>query len=174
MVLTTGSEAAAHIPNFVIPDGALARARRSGTQPLRPRRRPLLTGTGCKTLVWYETHATMLEAIRREKQIKPWRRAWKLALIEAENPAWRDLSDPWFEAPKVCCPGPSGCKGQRRGRGCWVPDLRALASAASGMTNLWGEAIAPKLLPGVNQVRRGRHDTPFAKGFGSIDQTEWL
>ncbi|MBI1199052.1 MAG: GIY-YIG nuclease family protein [Phenylobacterium sp.] len=55
---------------------------------------------GCKTLVWYESHATMPEAIRREKLIKRWRRAWKLALIEEINPEWRDLSDPWFEAPE--------------------------------------------------------------------------
>ncbi len=54
---------------------------------------------GCKTLVWHEAHATMLEAIRREKRIKGWRRNWKLALIEAENPEWRDLSDGWFEVP---------------------------------------------------------------------------
>jgi putative endonuclease len=53
----------------------------------------------CKALVWYESHATMLEAIRREKRIKRWRRDWKLALIEAENPDWRDLSEPWFEVP---------------------------------------------------------------------------
>jgi len=55
---------------------------------------------GCKTLVWYERHATMLDAIAREKRIKRWRREWKLALIEAENPQWRDLSDEWFEAPE--------------------------------------------------------------------------
>ena len=54
---------------------------------------------GCKTLVWYEDHPSMLEAIRREKAIKRWRRAWKLALIEAENPQWRDLSAEWFEEP---------------------------------------------------------------------------
>ena len=52
---------------------------------------------GCKTLVWYETHPTMLEAIRREKLIKRWRREWKLKLIEAENPVWRDLSEGWFD-----------------------------------------------------------------------------
>jgi putative endonuclease len=46
---------------------------------------------GCKLLVWYERHALMHEAIKREKQIKRWRRAWKLELIEAANPAWRDL-----------------------------------------------------------------------------------
>jgi putative endonuclease len=54
---------------------------------------------GCKTLVWYERNRTMLEAIWREKAIKRWRREWKLALIEAENPEWRDLSDGWFELP---------------------------------------------------------------------------
>lgn len=42
-------------------------------------------------LVWYELHGEMLAAITREKQIKNWRRAWKLALIEASNPDWRDL-----------------------------------------------------------------------------------
>jgi putative endonuclease len=46
---------------------------------------------GCKTLVWYEQHSYMHEAIKREKQIKRWRRAWKLELIETLNPQWRDL-----------------------------------------------------------------------------------
>jgi len=55
---------------------------------------------GCKTLVWYEAHAAMDAAIRREKQIKRWRRDWKLQLIESENPQWRDLSEPWFETPE--------------------------------------------------------------------------
>ena len=55
---------------------------------------------GCKTLVWYGDHPMMPEAIRREMQIKRWRRAWKLALIEAENPQWRDLSQAWFELPE--------------------------------------------------------------------------
>jgi putative endonuclease len=54
---------------------------------------------GCKALVWYENHATMAEAIQREKRIKRWRREWKLALIEADNPEWRDLSEEWFEVP---------------------------------------------------------------------------
>jgi putative endonuclease len=52
---------------------------------------------GCKRLVWYEDHQNMPDAILREKRIKRWRRTWKLALIEAENPQWRDLSDGWFE-----------------------------------------------------------------------------
>ena len=51
----------------------------------------------CKTLVWYEDHPAMLDAIAREKRIKRWRREWKLHLIEAENPRWRDLSDAGFE-----------------------------------------------------------------------------
>jgi putative endonuclease len=55
---------------------------------------------GCTRLVWYETHALMAAAIGREKRIKRWRRAWKLALIEAENPEWRDLSDGWLDPPE--------------------------------------------------------------------------
>ena len=46
---------------------------------------------GCKLLVWYEFHETMPSAIGREKQIKAGSRKKKLALIEASNPAWRDL-----------------------------------------------------------------------------------
>ncbi|MGO9007558.1 MAG: GIY-YIG nuclease family protein [Beijerinckiaceae bacterium] len=43
------------------------------------------------TLVWYEAYADVNTAIAREKQIKHWNRAWKLALIERVNPNWRDL-----------------------------------------------------------------------------------
>ncbi|MEK1940718.1 MAG: GIY-YIG nuclease family protein, partial [Pseudomonas sp.] len=43
------------------------------------------------TLVYYEVHEDMLGAIAREKQIKQWRRRWKLNLIEARNPHWVDL-----------------------------------------------------------------------------------
>ena len=46
---------------------------------------------GVHRLVWYESHETMESAITREKNIKSWKRAWKLALIEKDNPAWRDL-----------------------------------------------------------------------------------
>ena len=46
---------------------------------------------GCKLLVWYELHSTMEYAIAREKQVKAGSRKKKLALIEAQNPQWRDL-----------------------------------------------------------------------------------
>ena len=46
---------------------------------------------GCKTLVWFEVHDRIDDAIRREKQMKEWRRAWKLREIEAMNPDWHDL-----------------------------------------------------------------------------------
>ena len=48
---------------------------------------------GCKVLVWYELHETMIEAIAREKQIKAGSRAKKLALIEGLNPGWKNLYD---------------------------------------------------------------------------------
>ena len=44
-----------------------------------------------KSLVYYEQHATMPLAIQREKNIKHWSRAWKVDLIRALNPEWRDL-----------------------------------------------------------------------------------
>lgn len=47
---------------------------------------------GVKRLVWFELHATMEHAITREKRLKKWKRAWKLELIEAGNPQWRDLA----------------------------------------------------------------------------------
>jgi len=46
---------------------------------------------GVHMLVYYEMHASMVEAIEREKQLKKWNRAWKLALIEERNPQWRGL-----------------------------------------------------------------------------------
>jgi len=46
---------------------------------------------GCKILVWYEVHETMIDAITREKQIKAGSRAKKLSLIEDLNPQWKDL-----------------------------------------------------------------------------------
>ena len=46
---------------------------------------------GVHMLVWYEAHETMEGAITREKAIKKWNRAWKVRLIEEENPTWRDL-----------------------------------------------------------------------------------
>ncbi|NGP17108.1 GIY-YIG nuclease family protein [Devosia chinhatensis] len=49
---------------------------------------------GCKRLVWYETHDDISEAILREKRIKRWLRAWKVRLIEEQNPDWNDL---WWE-----------------------------------------------------------------------------
>ena len=45
----------------------------------------------CKMLVWFEPHERMDEAIAREKQIKSGSRKDKLALIEGENPLWKDL-----------------------------------------------------------------------------------
>ena len=49
----------------------------------------------CSRLVWFERYATPEAAIAREKQLKGWTRAKKLALIEKANPAWIDLSENW-------------------------------------------------------------------------------
>ena len=46
---------------------------------------------GLKRLVWFEEHETMASAIQREKSLKKYKRAWKINLIEVENPKWDDL-----------------------------------------------------------------------------------
>lgn len=46
---------------------------------------------GVKRLVWFDVHPSISNAIQREKNLKHWPRAWKLTLIEAANPDWRDL-----------------------------------------------------------------------------------
>ena len=48
---------------------------------------------GVHRLVFVEFRETMEDAILREKRIKKWRRAWKLELIERDNPQWHDLYD---------------------------------------------------------------------------------
>ena len=47
---------------------------------------------GCTRLVWFEEHPTRDSAFRRERQMKAWRRSWKIELIEKANPHWLDIS----------------------------------------------------------------------------------
>ncbi len=59
-----------------------------------------------KSLVWYEHHADVDSAIRREKQLKKWNRDWKIDMIEKFNSTWIDLHDyidpeVRFEAPEL-------------------------------------------------------------------------
>ena len=49
----------------------------------------------CTRLVWYEIYRSPTAAIAREKQLKGWTRAKKIALIEQTNSDWRDLSEDW-------------------------------------------------------------------------------
>jgi putative endonuclease len=59
---------------------------------------------GVKTLVYFEFHQSMNDAITREKRIKEWKRAWKIRLILGFNPEWLDLYD--FETGNIA-PGPA-------------------------------------------------------------------
>ena len=51
---------------------------------------------GCKMLVWYESADDIEAAIRREKQMKDWKRLWKLRVIEEMNLNWNDLYETLF------------------------------------------------------------------------------
>jgi len=65
-----------------------------------------------KTLVYIEFHDDMLAAIRREKQLKKWNRAWKVRLIEQMNPEWQDL---------------------------WLPSGELLMAREGGQTSVFGK-----------------------------------
>jgi len=60
---------------------------------------------GCKLLVWFEAHDDLQEARRRELQIKEWKRAWKIRLIEQTNLEWDDLY-PGLSEVGFADPGP--------------------------------------------------------------------
>ena len=51
----------------------------------------------CDRLIWFERHQDVQRAIAREKELKGWRRARKIALIESANPTWADLSRDWYD-----------------------------------------------------------------------------
>ena len=64
---------------------------------------------GKTRLVYAERHEEIEPAIAREKLVKKWKREWKFALIEADNPDWRDLWDEWFavDAPNPTSSSPT-------------------------------------------------------------------
>src|SRR6266567_8183064 len=51
---------------------------------------------GVNRLIYFEEYGDVRAAIRREKQLKGWRREKKVALIESKNPGWIDLSADWY------------------------------------------------------------------------------
>ncbi len=55
----------------------------------------------CNRLVWFERFTYVEDAIAREKQVKGWPRAKKIALIRRENPTWVDLSEDWGKADRA-------------------------------------------------------------------------
>lgn len=58
----------------------------------------------CCRLVWYERYASANRAIAREKQLKGWTRAKKIALIRKMNPTWIDLSQEWGKPIELLTP----------------------------------------------------------------------
>ena len=52
---------------------------------------------GVNRLVYFEGFGDVTQAIAREKELKGWRRARKVDLVESMNPEWRDLSQGWYD-----------------------------------------------------------------------------
>jgi putative endonuclease len=61
---------------------------------------------GVDRLLYWEKYLSVGHAIAREKQLKGWIRKKKIALIERDNPGWRDLAGDWFEASHPMTLGP--------------------------------------------------------------------
>ena len=55
----------------------------------------------CDKLVYFEEFATPMEAIKREKQLKKYLRAWKEDLITKMNSEWKDLSEGWYNSGNI-------------------------------------------------------------------------
>ncbi|MDB5439070.1 MAG: nuclease [Caulobacteraceae bacterium] len=60
-------------------------------------RRGFTAKYGVHILVWYQAFETREGVKRKERQIKEWKRAWKLELIEKANPDWKDLYETLFQ-----------------------------------------------------------------------------
>ena len=52
---------------------------------------------GLDKLIYFETFQYINDAIKREKNMKKWKRQWKIDLIIKDNPNWNDLSSDWFK-----------------------------------------------------------------------------
>jgi putative endonuclease len=52
-------------------------------------------------LVYFERYSSVGKAIRREKELKGWRREKKITLIEVDNPKWHDLSYGWYQMTRL-------------------------------------------------------------------------
>jgi putative endonuclease len=86
------------------------------------------TRYNCNRLVWFERFSDVREAIQREKELKGWRRAKKLALVESANPTWEDLS-----AARYHIPSPKSCHPLRSSLG---PRSHVSAIGVSGAKDL--------------------------------------
>ena len=80
---------------------------------------------GVHTLVYYEMHESMPAAILREKQLKEWRRAWKIRLIESMNSEWIDLFD---ERTGAILDGPADVEHG----GCWRKQIETWPGSRPG------------------------------------------
>jgi len=72
-------------------------------------------------LVYYETFRYANNAIAREKQIKAWTRAKRIALIKSMNPTWQDLAEGWGQPAELQIPRFTTPASQNRA--CWGPRL---------------------------------------------------
>ena len=92
-------------------------------------------------LVWYEETNDVYAALLREKQIKKWKRAWKIKLIKENNPDWNDLSINWFSNKDVeeykRCLNLNVCSEDWMWQTVFANIKELWISACAGMTKWW-------------------------------------
>jgi putative endonuclease len=69
--------------------------RRVGEHKEKSNPKSFTARMNCNKLVYLEEHPTFEAAVKREYQLKRYKRKWKNDLIEVENPDWKDLADIW-------------------------------------------------------------------------------
>ena len=74
-------------------------------------------------LLFWESYDDVHKAIRREKQMKAWRRQKKIVLIESMNPQWLDLSREWYPWMKECAEGRGASTTEGRSQATSLPPL---------------------------------------------------
>jgi putative endonuclease len=115
---------------------------------------------GLKMLVYYEQYDDIRTAIAREKAIKHWPRAWKVRLIHAMNPEWKDLYDESSEISSIDALSPPSCPRLSRGSTSWCgsqvvdgrDNPRIKSEGSHDDLNAAGDALSPPSCAGLSRA----------------------
>ena len=116
-------------------------------------------------LLYWESYDDVHKAIGREKQLKGWSRAKKIALIETTNPQWLDLARDWYPWMKE---GAAGRDASTRHAGLNCPALLAQHDNVGGFEEVLSSPLVvhSKLKPGIRREQLSHFPQPLGHGCG--------